>query len=190
MKMAWWQTSSLRYGMHATTTSFLGGVDIQASTDRQGNTTSISDWVKRKILQQQIWICVKTFGARSFIIVVAHHLKDSPTSLGWMVVAPSEGAVRLLEVRWPARSGRRDLTCSSLRRLQQHDQQIKWRPTMLPDDVRAMMAAGWIGSTKDLGRCPWQRSSINLLKYPDSRIEAYNVLMYQSLDQSLVQYII
>jgi hypothetical protein len=29
-----------------------------------------------------------------------------------------------------------------------------------------------------------------LLKYPDSKIEAYNILMYQSLDQSLAQYII
>jgi hypothetical protein len=28
------------------------------------------------------------------------------------------------------------------------------------------------------------------VKYPDPKIEAYNVLMYQSLDQSLAQYII
>jgi hypothetical protein len=31
---------------------------------------------------------------------------------------------------------------------------------------------------------------ITVLKYPDPKIEAYNVLMYQSLDQSLAQYII
>jgi hypothetical protein len=28
------------------------------------------------------------------------------------------------------------------------------------------------------------------VKYPDPKIEAYNVLMYQSLDRSLAQYII
>jgi hypothetical protein len=58
--------------------------------DWQGDGTPISDWVKRKIQQQQILISVKTFGARSFIPVVAHRLKDGPALSGWMAIGPPE----------------------------------------------------------------------------------------------------
>jgi hypothetical protein len=58
--------------------------------DWQGDRTPISDWVKRKIQQQQILISVKTFGAHSFIPVVVHHPKDGPALSGWTAVGPPE----------------------------------------------------------------------------------------------------
>jgi hypothetical protein len=53
--MALPQTSSMRY---ATTISSSGGVDVQASTDRQGDAIPISGWIKRKkilVLPEVSW---------------------------------------------------------------------------------------------------------------------------------------
>jgi hypothetical protein len=75
-------------------------------------------WINRATEPQlvigQILISVKTFGARSFTLVVSHRSKDGPALSGWMVV-------RLPEVWWPVRSSRWDLTYSALQRWGRHD---------------------------------------------------------------------